>query len=76
MKLNIKISVTYMVESKLFEASIQILLLLLLAGSHSMISQVDITCEDHVLEAGLGFAVKTSKPAFVGRDAVLGGGSN
>ena len=31
----------------------------------------DITCEDHVLEAGLGFAVKTRKPDFVGRDAVL-----
>ena len=31
----------------------------------------DITCEDHVLEAGLGFAVKTSKPEFIGRDAVL-----
>ncbi len=31
----------------------------------------DITCEDHVLEAGLGFAVKTTKPDFVGRDAVL-----
>ena len=31
----------------------------------------DITCEDHVLEAGLGFAVKTEKPAFIGRDAVL-----
>ncbi|MCX7565637.1 FAD-dependent oxidoreductase [Sulfitobacter sp. F26169L] len=31
----------------------------------------DITSEDHVLEAGLGFAVKTSKPAFIGRDAVL-----
>ncbi len=31
----------------------------------------DITCEDHVLEAGLGFAVRTSKPDFVGRDAVL-----
>lgn len=31
----------------------------------------DITCEDHVLEAGLGFAVKTDKPAFSGRDAVL-----
>nr|WP_309503543.1 FAD-dependent oxidoreductase [uncultured Roseovarius sp.] len=31
----------------------------------------DITCEDHVLEAGLGFAVKTGKPDFVGRDAVL-----
>lgn len=31
----------------------------------------DITSEDHVLEAGLGFAVKTTKPDFVGRDAVL-----
>ncbi|MCL4146856.1 UNVERIFIED_CONTAM: hypothetical protein GTU68_016631 [Idotea baltica] len=31
----------------------------------------DITCEDHVLEAGLGFAVMTAKPAFIGRDAVL-----
>src|SRR5690606_1639196 len=31
----------------------------------------DITSEDHVLEAGLGFAVKTAKPAFIGRDAVL-----
>ena len=31
----------------------------------------DITCEDHVLEAGLGFAVKTDKPAFIGRVAVL-----
>jgi 4-methylaminobutanoate oxidase (formaldehyde-forming) len=31
----------------------------------------DITCEDHVLEAGLGFAVKTGKPSFIGRDAVL-----
>lgn len=31
----------------------------------------DITSEDHVLEAGLGFAVKTGKPAFIGRDAVL-----
>ncbi|WP_420328042.1 GcvT family protein [Mameliella sp.] len=31
----------------------------------------DITCEDHVLEAGLGFAVKTTKPEFIGRDAVL-----
>jgi 4-methylaminobutanoate oxidase (formaldehyde-forming) len=30
----------------------------------------DITDEDHVLEAGLGFAVKTSKD-FLGRDAVL-----
>ncbi|MGB5864920.1 MAG: FAD-dependent oxidoreductase [Sulfitobacter sp.] len=31
----------------------------------------DITSEDHVLEAGLGFAVKTSKPEFIGREAVL-----
>ncbi|WP_347837101.1 FAD-dependent oxidoreductase [uncultured Planktomarina sp.] len=31
----------------------------------------DITCEDHVLEAGLGFAVKTDKAEFIGRDAVL-----
>jgi 4-methylaminobutanoate oxidase (formaldehyde-forming) len=31
----------------------------------------DITCEDHVLEAGLGFAVKADKPDFIGRDAVL-----
>ena len=31
----------------------------------------DITCEDHVLEAGLGFAVKTAKPEFIGREAVL-----
>ena len=31
----------------------------------------DITAEDHVLEAGLGFAVKTDKPSFIGRDAVL-----
>ena len=36
----------------------------------------DITDEDHVLEAGLGFAVKTEKKAskfgpFIGRDAVL-----
>ncbi|MCZ4255908.1 FAD-dependent oxidoreductase [Sulfitobacter sp. G21635-S1] len=31
----------------------------------------DITSEDHVLEAGLGFAVKTDKPGFIGRDAVL-----
>ncbi|MFV0514069.1 MAG: FAD-dependent oxidoreductase [Jhaorihella sp.] len=31
----------------------------------------DITCEDHVLEAGLGFAVKTAKGEFIGRDAVL-----
>jgi heterotetrameric sarcosine oxidase gamma subunit len=31
----------------------------------------DITDEDHVLEAGLGFTVSTRKPAFIGRDAVL-----
>ena len=31
----------------------------------------DITDEDHVLEAGLGFAVKTAKGAFIGREAVL-----
>ena len=31
----------------------------------------DITCEDHVLEAGLGFAVATAKPDFIGRDTVL-----
>ncbi len=31
----------------------------------------DITDEDHVLEAGLGFAVKTKKPGFIGREAVL-----
>lgn len=31
----------------------------------------DITDEDHVLEAGLGFAVKAGKPDFIGRDAVL-----
>jgi len=31
----------------------------------------DITPEDHVLEAGLGFAVKTDKADFIGRDAVL-----
>lgn len=31
----------------------------------------DITSEDHVLEAGLGFAVALHKPAFTGRDAVL-----
>ncbi|MFN4201523.1 MAG: FAD-dependent oxidoreductase [Tabrizicola sp.] len=31
----------------------------------------DITDEDHVLEAGLGFAVSRKKPAFLGRDAVL-----
>ena len=31
----------------------------------------DITDEDHVLEAGLGFAVRTKKGDFIGRDAVL-----
>jgi 4-methylaminobutanoate oxidase (formaldehyde-forming) len=31
----------------------------------------DITDEDHVLEAGLGFAVKAEKGDFIGRDAVL-----
>jgi 4-methylaminobutanoate oxidase (formaldehyde-forming) len=31
----------------------------------------DITDEDDVLEAGLGFAVKTNKGDFIGRDAVL-----
>ena len=31
----------------------------------------DITCEDHVLEAGLGFAVQVNKPNFIGRTAVL-----
>jgi 4-methylaminobutanoate oxidase (formaldehyde-forming) len=36
----------------------------------------DISDEDHVLEAGLGFAVKTEKPRgrfgdFIGREAVL-----
>ncbi len=31
----------------------------------------DITCEDHVLEAGLGFAVGIGKAAFIGREAVL-----
>ncbi|NNL74455.1 MAG: hypothetical protein HKP29_13920, partial [Silicimonas sp.] len=31
----------------------------------------DITPEDHVIDAGLGFAVKTDKPDFIGRDAVL-----
>jgi 4-methylaminobutanoate oxidase (formaldehyde-forming) len=31
----------------------------------------DITCEDHVREAGLGCAVNTDKPDFIGRGAVL-----
>ncbi|PSL21284.1 GcvT family protein [Shimia abyssi] len=31
----------------------------------------DITCEDHVVDAGLGFAVKTDKADFIGKGAVL-----
>jgi glycine cleavage system aminomethyltransferase T len=31
----------------------------------------DITDEDHVLEAGLGFAVRPNKGDFIGREAVL-----
>ena len=31
----------------------------------------DITCEDHVLEAGLGFAVSKTKTGFIGREAVM-----
>ncbi len=31
----------------------------------------DITCEDQVVDAGLGFAVKTDKPDFIGREAVI-----
>ncbi|MEM6679833.1 MAG: FAD-dependent oxidoreductase [Pseudomonadota bacterium] len=31
----------------------------------------DITSEDHVIDAGLGFAVKVDKPDFIGRPAVL-----
>ena len=31
----------------------------------------DITCEDNVIDAGLGFAVQTGKADFIGRDAVL-----
>ena len=30
----------------------------------------DITCEDHVLEAGLGFALGKGKAEYIGRDAV------
>jgi len=33
----------------------------------------DITDEDHVLEAGLGFTVSRKKASFIGRDAVLRG---
>ncbi|MFY0619799.1 GcvT family protein [Shimia sp.] len=31
----------------------------------------DITAEDHVVDAGLGFAVKTDKPDFIGKEAVI-----
>lgn len=31
----------------------------------------DITSEDHVMEAGLGFAVKKDKADYIGRDAIL-----
>lgn len=31
----------------------------------------DITCEDHVVDAGLGFAVKTDKADFIGKEAVI-----
>ncbi|MBY6056594.1 FAD-dependent oxidoreductase [Leisingera daeponensis] len=31
----------------------------------------DITCEDNVIDAGLGFAVATSKDDFIGKSAVL-----
>ncbi|WP_135505999.1 GcvT family protein [Roseovarius aestuariivivens] len=31
----------------------------------------DITCEDHVLEAGLGFAVELEKADFIGKNAIL-----
>ncbi|MEM6942540.1 MAG: FAD-dependent oxidoreductase, partial [Pseudomonadota bacterium] len=31
----------------------------------------DITCEDHVLEAGLGFALGKEKTHYIGREAVL-----
>ncbi|MBO9472842.1 GcvT family protein [Shimia sp. R10_1] len=31
----------------------------------------DITCEDHVVDAGLSFAVKTDKADFIGKEAVL-----
>ncbi len=31
----------------------------------------DLGSGDHVLEAGLGFAVNTAKPGYIGRDAVL-----
>ena len=31
----------------------------------------DITCEDHILEAGLGFAVNIEKASFIGKEAVI-----
>ena len=31
----------------------------------------DITSEDHVVEAGLGFAVNTTKDDFIGKEAVI-----
>ena len=31
----------------------------------------DITCEDNVIDAGLGFAVKVDKPDFIGKSAVI-----
>jgi glycine cleavage system aminomethyltransferase T len=31
----------------------------------------DITSEDHVMEAGLGFAVKKDKANYIGREAIL-----
>ena len=31
----------------------------------------DITCEDHILEAGLGFAVNIEKDDFIGKEAVI-----
>ena len=64
-----------------FEALIEAAPALTLAGLHALDSLRmekafrhfghDITDEDHVLEAGLGFAVKTGKGAFIGREAVL-----
>jgi 4-methylaminobutanoate oxidase (formaldehyde-forming) len=31
----------------------------------------DITCEDHILEAGLGFAVNIEKASFIGKEAII-----
>ena len=31
----------------------------------------DISCEDHILEAGLGFAVKKDKSDYMGKDAIM-----